>query len=362
MAQTPGDLPAEEASAADAAPASGATPAAGASAGSVPYPIPVDEEQRLRELERLGVDTLDGDSSFERILDIASSIFGTPIVLISLVERNRQRFLGRRGLEVRETPREVAFCAHAIAGEGVLVVPDALEDQRFRQNPLVLGDPHIRFYAGAPLISPAGHKLGTLCLVDRQPRSLEPVQQRQLQWLAELVMRELELRRHALLDPVTGLSSRATFLQIGDREFSKARRETTSLALFCFDIDHFRRINDRWGHHVGDEILVNLRHLLDGLRREQDFAGRIGDGEFALLLPAIDDARALALAERLRREVGQLPGPHRHSDVALHISGGLTAMGPADRSFTDVLRRSDRALQLAKSNGRDQIACLFDGR
>jgi diguanylate cyclase (GGDEF)-like protein len=161
---------------------------------------------------------------------------------------------------------------------------------------------------------------------------------------------------------VTGLSSRRTFLQIGDREFTTARRDGRSLALFCFDLDQFRRINDRWGHHVGDELLVHLRQLLDRLRREQDFAGRLGDGEFALLLPGIDDERALALAERLRREVGVLPGPHRHSDVTLHISGGLTSLGPSDRSFSDLLRRADRALQLAKANGRDQIACLFDGR
>jgi len=340
-----------------------APPVASPPAAAPPaYPIPADEDQRLRELERLGVAGMEGDEHFERILDLASSIFATPIVVISLVERDRQWFLGRRGLEVRETPRDVAFCAHAIAGEGVMVVPDALDDHRFRDNPLVQGDPHIRFYAGAPLVSPAGHNLGTLCVIDRDPRRLEPVEQRQLQWLADLVMRELELRRLSFLDPVTGLSSRRTFLQIGDREFTTARRDGRSLALFCFDLDHFRRINDRWGHHVGDELLVHLRQLLDRLRREQDFAGRLGDGEFALLLPGLDDERALALAERLRREVGVLPGPHRHSDVRLHISGGLTSLGPSDRSFTDVLRRADRALQLAKANGRDQIACLFDGR
>jgi hypothetical protein len=134
------------------------------------------EEQRLRELERYGVIGSASDEHFDRIVSLAASILHTPMAAISLVEADRQWFLAHQGLQVSETPREMAFCAHAIAGDGVLVVPDASTDERFRTNPLVVSEPHIRFYAGAPLQTPAGHNLGTLCLLDHQPR--QPVQGR----------------------------------------------------------------------------------------------------------------------------------------------------------------------------------------
>jgi diguanylate cyclase (GGDEF)-like protein len=325
------------------------------------YPIPADEEQRLRDLERHGVLGVSDDEHFERILDLAGSILEAPIVLISLVDAQRQRILAGHGLAAREVPREVAFCAHTIAGDDVLVVPDASLDERFRANPLVLGEPHIRFYAGAPLRSPEGHNLGTLCVIDHRPRQPAVGQIRQLSLMADLVMRELELRRLADLCPVTGLPSRHTFLAIGEREVERARQESHALSLLCFDIDDFRRINRRWGHHAGDGVLRDLGRLVGSFLREEDFAGRLGDGEFGLLLVGRDRNEALSVAEGLRREVPRMAGVHAHSDVRLHISGGLTSMGKDDRTFTDLLQRADRALELAKGNGRDQIACLFEG-
>jgi hypothetical protein len=174
------------------------------------YPIPADEPLRLRDLERHAVIGEASDPHFERLVDLAASLFEAPMVAISLVDAERQWFLASRGLGgLRETPRSTAFCAHAIAGNGVMVVPDALSDERFRANPLVQGRPHIRFYAGAPLRSPDGHNLGTLCVLDTTPRPpLEPERLQQLQWLADLVMRELELRRLPLHCPITGLPIR----------------------------------------------------------------------------------------------------------------------------------------------------------
>jgi diguanylate cyclase (GGDEF)-like protein len=324
------------------------------------YPIPADEPQRLRDLERHGVVGMASDEHLERIVDLARSIFATPIAAISLVEADRQWFLAARGLAVRETPRDQAFCAHTIAADQVLVVPDALEDDRFRTNPLVISGPQIRFYAGAPLHSPEGHNLGTLCVIDREPRQPSPSQLEQLQWLSEMVMRELELRRLAHHCPVTGLPSRHTFLAIGEREVSRARQEGHPLSLLCFDIDNFRQFNQRWGHHAGDGVLRDLSRLATSFLREQDYAGRLGDGEFALLLVNCGHDEALALAEGLRSAVAAMPGIHTHSDVQLRISGGLTCLCPADRGFTDLLHRADRALLLARGNGRNQIACLLE--
>lgn len=327
-----------------------------------PYPIPADEPLRLRDLERHAIG-LASDPHFERLVDLAASLFEAPMVAISLVDAERQWFLASRGLGgLRETPRSTAFCAHAIAGTGVMVVPDARSDERFRANPLVQGPPNIRFYAGAPLHSPDGHNLGTLCVLDTTPRSpLDPNGQQQLQWLADLVMRELELRRLALQCPVTGLPNRPTFLMIGEREFQRARSEGRPLALLLFDVDNFRQINSRWGHAAGDRLLSDLCDLCRSFLREQDYAGRLGDGEFALLLVNRDAQDALQEAEALRLAVTRLPGVHSHSDFTLHISGGLTGLGSDDRSFEDLLHRAVQALHLAKSNGRNQIARLMAG-
>jgi diguanylate cyclase (GGDEF)-like protein len=325
------------------------------------YPIPADEDQRLRDLERHGVVGIASDEHFDRIVELASSIFQVPISLISLVEKDRQWFLTHKGLEATETPRTMAFCAHAIAANAVLVVPDALVDERFRTNPLVIDPPHIRFYAGAPLQSPAGHNLGTLCVIDQQPRQPSPLQIHQLQLLSELVMREIELRRIAMLCPITGLPTRQTFLAIGEREYNRARQEEHPLSLLCFDIDNLRHVNSRWGHQAGDQLLLDLVTLSRTYLREVDFAARLGDGEFALLLVGMDHNQAMGLAERLRQAVTTMPGVYSHTDFQLHISGGLTSLGGADDSFADLIQRAAQALELAKSNGRNQIASLFHG-
>jgi diguanylate cyclase (GGDEF)-like protein len=325
------------------------------------YPIPADEEQRLRDLERHGVIGMASDQHFERIVELARSIFGAPIAVISLVEGERQWFLSHRGLDVCETPRDQAFCAHAIAGDGPLVVPDARLDERFAGNPLVTGGPRIRFYAGALLRSAEGHNLGTLCVIDQEPHLPDPVQIHQLQLLAELVMREIDLRHLATLCPVTGLPARPGFLAIGEREFSRARSSGHPLSLLLFDIDNLRQVNSRWGHEAGDRLLADLVRLGRGFLREQDFAARIGDSAFALLLVDLDPEAAMAQAEALRQAARSMVGIWTHSDWQLHLSGGLTALAPHDHLFTDLLLRAENALQLAKGNGRNQIASILDG-
>ena len=222
------------------------------------YPIPADEPQRLRDLQRHGVLDSPDDPHLDRIVQLAGDVLEMPIALVSLVDRDRQWFLARRGLEAHETPREMAFCAHAIAGDGVLVVPDALQDERFANNPLVTGEPRVRFYAGAPLRSAEGHNLGTLCVIDRQPRQPSAQQLRQLTLLSELVMREIELRRLARSCPVTGLPTRQTFLSIAEAEIPRVRQQHLPLSLLCIDIDNLRQINNRWGHAAGDRLLRDL--------------------------------------------------------------------------------------------------------
>lgn len=320
------------------------------------YPIPADEEQRLRDLQRHGVLDSPDDPHLDRIVDLAAAVLAMPIALVSLVDRDRQWFPARHGLETRQTPRTMAFCAHTIAADDVLVVPDALLDERFANNPLVQGEPGVRFYAGAPLQSAEGHNLGTLCVIDRRPRQLDPPQVAQLRQLAELVMRELELRRHSSLCPVTGLVNRGSFFCLGEQELQQARRDGRPLSLFNFDIDDFRQINNRWGHQAGDQVLLDVCHLAARRLRPQDLFGRIGDEEFAVLMPDCTEQAALVIAEAIRADVAAMTGVFSQSDYHLHISGGVTGLVAADHGFADLFYRADQALYLAKGNGRDQIA------
>ena len=160
---------------------------------------PANEEARIIALDKYGILDTDPEQSFDDLTLLASHVCETPIALISLVDEDRQWFKSRIGIGASETSRDIAFCSTAILQSDVFVVPDALADERFRHNPLVVSDPHIRFYAGAPLINEDGYALGTICVVDRTPRNLAPDQKEALKALSRLVLAQLEFRRNLIL-------------------------------------------------------------------------------------------------------------------------------------------------------------------
>ncbi|MBC5852566.1 ATP-binding protein [Vibrio metschnikovii] len=150
-------------------------------------PLPEEESERQKTLDKTGLLNSGSEARFDRITRLAQQIFSVPIALISLVDRDRQWFKSRQGLDAQQTPREISFCGHAILNSEVFVIENALVDQRFCDNPLVMGAPDIRFYAGAPLHSTKGYRIGTLCLIDSQPRSFSSKQRSMLKDLAATI-------------------------------------------------------------------------------------------------------------------------------------------------------------------------------
>lgn len=161
-------------------------------------PLPANEAARLRALSEYHILDSAPEEAFDDLAKLVAQIFGCEIALVTIVDEKRQWFKARVGLDATETPREQAFCAHAILDPmNVMIVPDATRDVRFEANPLVTGSPHIRFYAGAPLLTQQGNALGTLCVIDRTPRQPAPAHLAALRIIGRQVSYLLELRRVA---------------------------------------------------------------------------------------------------------------------------------------------------------------------
>jgi len=324
------------------------------------------EERRQEVLDRYGILDTPDEKAFDDITRLAAFVCETPTALISFVDRDRQWFKGRFGLEVRETPRVLSFCARAIeTPEQVMVVPDATRDARFADNPLVTECPKIRFYAGAPMISPEGAALGTICVIDQAARQLSAAQVEALATLARQVVGLLELRRsHAALeaanaklaaqsltDPLTCIPNRRAFIARLAEEEARARRNGDPLALLLIDVDHFKAYNDAFGHPAGDEALFAVGQMLNALARPFDFTARYGGEEFAMVLPQTNRQAALAVAERLCETVAGAAIARR----PLTLSIGVCAMPPSCDA-AEMIRAADRALYQAKARGRNRVA------
>ena len=245
---------------------------------------PQDEEARLNALRSLNVLDTPSEERFDRLTRLAKRMFDVPIALVSLVDKNRQWFKSCLGLNVSETPRDISFCGHAILGNEIFIIPDATEDERFSDNPLVLNEPYIRFYAGCPLRYLDGSMLGTLCIIDTQPRVLNREDLDALKDLAELAEHELMAVQLATLDELTKISNRRGFIKLAQHSLDICSRHNISASLVFFDLNKFKSINDTFGHSEGDKALIAFSDKMKNTFRDSDVIGRLGGDEFAVLL------------------------------------------------------------------------------
>ena len=246
--------------------------------------IPQDEGVRLKALRSLDVLDTPSEERFDRLTRLAKRMFDVPIALVSLVDEDRQWFKSCIGLNVSETPRDISFCGHAILGNEIFIIPDAIKDERFSDNPLVLNEPYIRFYAGCPLRYLDGSMLGTLCIIDTQPRVLNEEDLDALKDLAELAEHELMAVQLATQDELTNISNRRGFIKLAQHGLDICARHNISASLVFFDLNKFKSINDIFGHAEGDTALIAFSDHMKNTFRNSDVIGRLGGDEFAVLL------------------------------------------------------------------------------
>lgn len=314
--------------------------------------IPSCESDRLGALRALSVLDTEPEERFDRVTRLASRLFDVPIALVSLVDESRQWFKSRCGLDATETSREISFCGHSILDDEIFVVQDAADDPRFHDNPLVVGEPRIRFYAGCPLHPSGSQRVGTLCLIDQRPRDLTASDLENLRDLAGVVERELTALDLATVDSLTGLANRAALQLMGEQAVAISRRTGRPNCLALLDMDGFKRINDDLGHAAGDEALIEMSAILKQVFRESDIVGRIGGDEFCVLLGETYPQDPAAPLERLAAAVRE-HNVSRPSTHPLAYSVGWSAFDPARHGhFADWMREVDAAMYEAKPQRR----------
>jgi len=319
---------------------------------------PLNEEERLATLRELDILDTPSEERFDRLTRLARRLFNVSVALVSLVDVDRQWFKSVEGLCFRETSRDTSFCGHAILEEDLLVIPDALADERFYDNPLVIDGPRIRFYAGCPLTVSGGIKLGSFCLMDTQPRDFSEDDRASLRDIGQIVVRELIAFELATKDMLTGMANRQTFRGIAEHALNICRQEQTPAVLVYFDLDNFKSINDRYGHAEGDRALVTFADSLHSVTRESDVTGRVGGDEFIALFIGSDGMQVSGIISRLRQVLDnrcrqmQLP-------YAIQFSAGDVPYDAARHaSIARMIKEADRAMYVEKRQpdlARDQV-------
>ncbi|MGO4222774.1 GGDEF domain-containing protein [Lysobacter sp. TAF61] len=352
---------------------------------ALPPPLP-DEAPRQAALDAYAVVDTVPEQAYDDIVRLAVTLCDVPAAAISLIDHDRQWFKAQIGLDARQTPRHEAICDRAIEmPDRTLVIEDLAAQTAYPRPNLRIGNAPLRFYAGAPLLSPDGHAIGTVCVLDTRPRRLTRAQREGLEVLARQTQHLLELRRYALEqrrllsereafaqrledaradlqrrndqlqhsathDALTGLLNRAALAQLRDNPEAMLQLQKSPYTLMLLDVDHFKDVNDRHGHLLGDRALRAVADAVAASIRHGDVAVRYGGEEFLILLPDTRLESASQVAERIRLRLSQAALP-----FALTVSIGMAAGEPTRDWSEQVFDRADQALYRAKARGRNCV-------
>lgn len=325
-----------------------------------------DEEGRVRALERYRIVDTEEEGAFETIVTLVEQTLGASMCGISLIDRRRHWFKAKRGIGQQVFERRLSFCNRTIERIDPLVLSDTLKDPNFADHPLVTGEPYIRSYIGAPLTTPDGYNIGSLCVLGQSPRSFSEHEVSILENFAKVIMNDLELRQMASTDVLTGSLSRRACIENARRDLGEALRGGRPFSLAIFDIDRFKLVNDAYGHAAGDTVIRALAEHVEQSCRETDTFGRLGGEEFILVLPELDARAARVFCNRLREDFAALSIPIKEGKtVQCTTSIGIaTRLGETDVSDTAtieaLLESADKALYQAKQSGRNRVMSVSE--
>ncbi len=300
-----------------------------------------DDHLRSLEIERLGLVYSPAEDRFDRITRLAQAHFSAPIVLVSMIYKDIQWVKSLQGVYNLEEKRENAFCSYVVLQKAPLVVEDPIKDPRFSNNPLVLKEPGVRFYAGVPVRSPQGVVLGAICVIDHHPRSFSQQDLQELNDFAALVESEFyyrllsteqnlllkendELKRKSMLDSLTSTWNELAIVELLNREMALARRSLYALSVLVIDIDGFKSINKTYGQTAGDECLKQLAQQLKSVLRISDVVGRLGRDEFLAILPKAAEQEARFAVDRLVQRLQTSSVQLGENRIAISVAVGIS--------------------------------------
>lgn len=279
--------------------------------------LPANENERLKSLYMMDLLDKKDDERLSRLTRLAKATFDVPIALISLLDRDRQWLISCTANSLRETSRNVSFCAHAILLQGALIVKDARKDDRFENNPFVIGEPYVRFYAGCPVHLPDGSIAGTVCVIDDQPRDFSSDEINLLLDLGAIVEDEFLIISQAMTDKLTALPNKRGFYRVADKRFIELTRANTPFSLFYFVVDNLQSVNDMWGHAEGDSIVRAFAKSLTACLSKDDVCGRVDGSAFAVLLAHQNQFDADAFLFNLQDKID---GYNRNANNKYHVN------------------------------------------
>ena len=339
-------------------------------------PIPNDEKERLTALKNLNILDTPLNPLLERITRLTKAFFKVPMVSITLIDSERQWFKSTQGMDICENSRELSFCAYAILQDDIYVVTNTLTDPKFSEHPMVINPPFIRFYAGYPIRSTDGYKIGTLCIIDRELRTFTRDELLPLKDMAGLVEEELrqnkqsfvqskmiqelnEAKRKQYIDSLSRIWNRGGTENLLNSQILISRENKSCFGVIMVDIDDFKHVNDTYGHAAGDEVIREVAKRLVESFRETDIVGRWGGEEFLAIIGSNnnDPKEVLKYAETARSNICDTAIQFEDKELKISITLGVTLYTGGSETGLELVKQADDALYQGKKKGKNQ--CTF---